>query len=309
MFGPTAAHIPMWVKYDPSDPYIANRFGSENGPELVEQFFQHRLGRANIAENYVTGLENSLGQINEFIQAIGSGRKSSHPCIVLNDLVYTVMYGCNDELYPDYRQPFILFDDILVRPCGEKLGLFRIFLWQIIQSCLEWGCDLRIEKMSSKVKTILEKMHLLKAENSPFRRIKSRSYDRKDYWLLHQRDMRQISMEQVGIGPLLLHTISTYYRIHLDREILPESRELNSEYGLNSRPTRSIHNIRRQSATPIYYMPKDENYDKDARELSSLFHNKLLVSKRPAPSTFDLYDYYGDNDEDSQFKTYKKRPI
>jgi len=291
----TGAPVPLWLRYYDGDIRTLSRFGVlGTDPAAVEQFFQHRLGRTTIREDYIQEIEVSLRQLDDFIQMIGRHDRPSQPTAILTDLVYGVVYGCNDERLPQVGgggcRPHILFDGILIRPCGEKLGLFSLYLWFIVQSCMRNKCDLHIENMTFENKNLLSHMGLLNVRNPPIRRMKSRVHG-GDQWVLLYEDMSRISIDQIGIRRMLNANGGDGININA----LPQARELNSQYGVDSRPSRAIqHQYCSNGEGWNYCDDKTTMRDYIDEDLSTLLETQAFISKRKV-----------DDDDDDASKRYK----
>jgi len=289
----TGAPVPLWLRYYDGDIRTLSRFGVlGNDPAAVEQFFQHRLGgRTTIREDYIQEIEVSLRQLDDFIQMIGRNHRPSHPTAILTDLVYGVVYGCNDERLPQVGggRPYILFDGILIRPCGEKLGLFSLYLWYILQSCMRYNCDLHIENMTFENKKLLSDMGLLNVRNPPIRRMKSRVHG-GDQWVLLNENMARISIDQIGIRRMLNANGDG-----INIMALPEASELNSQYGVDSRPNRAIQHQYCSNGEGWNYYCDDKQMFNDEEDLSSLLEKQAYISKRKVDD---------DDDASKRYKTF-----
>jgi hypothetical protein len=274
----TGAPVPLWLRYYDGDIRTLSRFGVlGTDPAAVEQFFQHRLGRTTIREDYIQEIGVSLRKLDDFIQMIGRNHRPSHPIAILTDLVYGVVYGCNDKhltLAGGGGRSYILFDGILIRPCGEKLGLFSLYLWYILQSCMRNKCDLHIENMTFEIKDLLSHMGLLNVRNPPIRRMKSRVHG-EDQWVLLYEDMRRISIDQIGIRRMLNANGDG-----INTNALPEARELNSQSGVDSRPNRAIQHQYCSNGEGWYCNDETIMRDYIDEDLSTLLETQAFISKR-----------------------------
>jgi hypothetical protein len=283
----TGAPVPLWLRYYDGDIRTLSRFGVlGTDPAAVEQFFQHRLRRTTIREDYIQEIEVSLRQLDDFIQMIGRYDRPSHPTTILTDLAYGVVYGCNDKHLTQYGgdRPYILFDGILIRPCGEKLGLFSLYLWYILQSCMRNKCDLHIENMTFEIKDLLSHMGLLNVRNPPIRRMKSRVHG-EDQWVLLYEDMRRISIDQIGIRRMLNANGDG-----INTNALPEARELNSQSGVDSRPNRAIQHQYCSNGEGWYCNDETIMRDYIDEDLSTLLETQAFISKRKVDDDDDYDD-------------------
>jgi len=142
----TNAPIPSWLTYDES------QIQKYRSPEQVELMFQSFKG-IDITDDYIHEINQSLGQINEFIQSVVIRDQVDMTFKHVDQIVAISLTG--PRTGDRYTIPFIILDDIVVRPCANKLGFSRIFLWQIIKSCSVFGCDLQIRRVTDTVKTII----------------------------------------------------------------------------------------------------------------------------------------------------------
>ncbi len=166
--GRTDALIPKWVIYDDMQKMTFV------DPQTMEAYFVEHTGVKDIPSDYVHSLNMLLDKMHQTIKRLkGSKTKKSAASIVDNgDDGYVYFYHeqshnfinevvnvqldfkiyHNDNIKKRKKRSSVYLSLIEVRPCAEGLGIFRIILWQLLQSCkhVEWDFGVRMPYPKTK---------------------------------------------------------------------------------------------------------------------------------------------------------------
>ena len=166
--GRTDALIPKWVIYDDMQKMTFV------DPKSMEAYFVEHTGIKDIPTDYVHSLNMLLDRMHQTIERLkGCKTKKSAASIVDNDddgdvyfyhqpshnfinevvnvqLDFKIYH--NDNIKKRKKRSSVYLSLIEVRPCAEGLGIFRIILWQLLQSCkhVEWDFGVRMPYPKTK---------------------------------------------------------------------------------------------------------------------------------------------------------------
>ena len=219
----TDAPLPQWLVMD--DEQETEIY---HGVQELEKLFREEVG-AGIGKNYVDGLQFLFEQIHRKIGPGGTALRSnicSH-LIIINGIAKKA-------------GRVVIVDDIVVRPCAQKMGFFRLVLWQMVQSCKRFNLRLVLRSNSSKIKRILGQISnkfVAGGEVYPCISISS-------------EDIAKMNIEQFGIqhmlklgGGLMLGgggEVEPDWHLVLNANMLPSAAQFNSQAWVDSRDARMI---------------------------------------------------------------------
>jgi len=207
------APIPDWVKYSETQIF---HFGS---PDMVEEDFVQAHGK-NIPDDYLEEYESMLDDINSYIQA---GKKVHRPGIPKD-------FNCSI-----FRSTIYKTDDAVVvslintRPCAERLGVLRIFFWQVMKSTAQAELDFIVENPLRPTRLILRRI------SPKFHKTKNNSvfHTLSNHWL------KQLLPKDLGLEAyIMLHDPATPYHVFLNHRKFPEYDDLNSQKAVNERESK-----------------------------------------------------------------------
>jgi hypothetical protein len=191
----------------------------------VEIMFQSVHG-IDITDNYMHDINQSLVQINEFIQSVVVSNQLDMTFKHADQIMWISLMG--PRTGDGQAAPFIILDDIVARPCANKLGFFRIFLWQIIKSCSVFGCDLQIRRVTDTVKTIIDAIQSLGFGGAKvFREIRSRKSP--IYITVLHSDMMNVHAHNLSVEGMIKE--NNYYPniMTVNEKAIPNAQQLNSQ--------------------------------------------------------------------------------
>ena len=209
--------VPSWVKYDKDQMRI------HCSPEAVECEFEKRIGPL-IQQDYLDEIHNMLDDILTSINynLFHSSEQDSFLCGVIN-VAYTVQM---DKVY---------LQNVMVRPCAEGLGLFKMILYFFIHVCAMRGVSLAVNAESERVKAVLRGI-------SPSFQIRDiQVEDTKVHaWVLRPVFSRSIKPSQCGVtGKFYYNDRELCYTIN--KEFFPSNSDLNDAEMMEARrPFRAV---------------------------------------------------------------------
>lgn len=145
MLGP---RVPEWVRYSEEQ---ADMFLS---PEKVEKDFAEMFGE-NLSESYLDEFSNMLQRIDsDYVNDQSAGLHIQQCSVVI------VKYKVGVER--------VALSSVLVRPCAEGLGIFRIVLLRFVQSCSAHKKEFAIELVADKTFDILKDVLKIERDSHAF---------------------------------------------------------------------------------------------------------------------------------------------
>lgn len=145
MLGP---RVPGWVRYSEEQ---AEMFAS---PEIVEQDFAKQFGE-NLSERYLDEFSEMLQRIDsDYVNELSAGLHIAKCSVVI--VKYRV--GVKD----------VAMSSVLVRPCAENLGIFKIVLLRFVQSCSARNKEFVIEGLADKTFSMLKGVLQIEGDNDEF---------------------------------------------------------------------------------------------------------------------------------------------
>ena len=144
----TDALIPKWCVYDEKQSLT---FVS---PQSMEAYFVEHTGIVDIPYNYVNRLNTLLDRMHHTIMATMTEREYitsvAHGHNFMNEIV-------NVQLDLNIGRSSVYLSLIEVRPCAEGLGIFRLALWQLLQTCKCGGWKLGVGNPFPKTRQLLQR--------------------------------------------------------------------------------------------------------------------------------------------------------
>ena len=208
----------------------------------LETYFTEKFGPI-IHPNYVNTLQQFLKDIYNY--TLDAKLSCS---IVSCSLRHTVTY--------------VEINNISVRPCAQKLGFFRLFMWNLIQICRDTGRHLKIKNPSDDLVRIL---FLISPKFEVFPHHKN--------ILLRNEDLNGITSRQLGVENMFIQNENS---LILKVTAFPTERYLNNEIALDERITY------RQWVYPV--IPYINYWDLPRRNDILLSYNKWRPDKVKAES-------------------------
>ena len=143
----TDALIPKWCVYDEKQSLT---FVS---PQSMEAYFVENTGIVDIPYNYVNRLNTLLDRMHDTIMATMTEREYitsvAHGHNFMNEIVNVQLdLNIGSSVYLSL---------IEVRPCAEGLGIFRLVLWQLLQTCKCGGWKLGVGNPFPKTQKLLQR--------------------------------------------------------------------------------------------------------------------------------------------------------
>lgn len=203
--------VPTWVDYDEDQ----RRF--HISPEVVEAQFCMRSGNL-IQPNYLHELHEMLDDIITTINynLFHSSEEEALLCDVVN-VSYQVQVDS------------VCLQSVIVRPCAEGLGLFKIILYFFMHACGRRGVRLMVNPESAKVRSLLLSItHCFQIRQV---KIDSRL---QTLWVLQPIFLRAISARQCRILGKFDYN-EREFAYYINRDFFPSHTALNDTASLEAR--------------------------------------------------------------------------
>ena len=196
-----------------SDPFSIHR----DAPEKIESFFRTYTG-LEITENYVSNIESSLENLDRKIESYMPPNYT-----VFSSLIsFSVMCVGNPDGGARYS---VQVSRIAERPCGEGMGIFYLYLWQLILSCKACSRHLIIHDPTIE---LLESLEQTKSIMSFFYTINQRVVNGQQKFdiLLRTADMAKLAFDDFRLDGM---TFTRETHLVLKSEGFPEASKINAK--------------------------------------------------------------------------------
>jgi hypothetical protein len=218
------APVPSWVEYDDAQ---KQHFDSA---EAVERRFKKISGK-KIRRHYLQNFGNMLDELNLFITTGESLRPLDGDFYLASSSVFiaTLWLHCHEDT------TYIKLNTIETRPCAESLAFARIFLWQLMQGCIQMEYDLLVLDPVEKTRGILRRI------SPAFRQLNKKfGQDYIDCMEISVHDMRELKLANFGIQHLLEDfDPEEPWIIELDPSRFPTAAQLNDQEAVDARKTKN----------------------------------------------------------------------
>lgn len=138
----TKAYVEDGARYEDSD--VKWWLGTPKQVELNR--FEYHHG-SMIPDDYLTVFKNDLRRLTEMMMNEDNTNKIIHIKSMLFQIKFCV----------DTQRDLVILKEIVIRPCAEKRGFFRIILYQFIRVCLRLACDFYVESPYAATKSVLSR--------------------------------------------------------------------------------------------------------------------------------------------------------
>jgi len=191
----TAAHVPDHrIDIDPESEKHEGHFSRIFGPR--------------IKPDYVHNLNDCLSSMDNFFSEAKCGEIKDIACSVI---YLKLRFNSVDKAG---NAPFMEILDVIVRPCVQGMGIFRVFMWRMMDICAGRLLDMRVNIPTAHLKEILYKI------SRDFSKIR---YGEERLILLNHY-MSKISVDSMGIRHMLLQKPGM---LELNPDIFPRADLLN----------------------------------------------------------------------------------
>jgi hypothetical protein len=191
----TAAHVPDHrIDIDPESEKHEGHFSRIFGPR--------------IKPDYVQKLNDCLSSMDNFFREAECGEIKD----IASSVIYLKLRFNNIDAATGF--PFMEILDVIVRPCVQGMGIFRVFMWRMMNICARRSLDMRVNIPTRHLREILYKI------SAEFKEI-----DHGDGKLvLYRHNMSKITVDSIGIRHMLLQKPGM---LELNPDIFPRADLLN----------------------------------------------------------------------------------
>lgn len=270
----TDALIPKWCVYDEKQSLT---FVS---PRNMEAYFVENTGIVDIPYNYVNRLNTLLDRMHDTIMATMTEREYmirvySHNFI--NEIVNVQL-----DLHIGSSVYLSLIE---VRPCAEGLGIFRIVLWQLLQTCKCGGWKLGVGNPFPKTRQLLQRV----AKEDLFQS------DGEGGMIIQAQDILKCDIRNFDILDKLLICGLEAHKLTLNRKSFPYADVMNIHQDQLDR--RLEHKLANNKMKPISEKKRRQALaeDRRVRAAQSVDSSLLLPAlEKPCRERQNLRNYFGD---------------
>jgi len=171
----TAAHVPDHrIDIDPESEKHEGHFSRIFGP--------------HIKPDYVQKLNDCLSSMDNFFSEAECGEIKD----IASSVIYLKLRFNNIDAATGF--PFMEILDVIVRPCVQGMGIFRVFMWRMMNICARRSLDMRINIPTRHLREILYKI------SADFKEIDHG----EGKLVLYRHHMSKISVDSIGIRHVLL---------------------------------------------------------------------------------------------------------
>jgi hypothetical protein len=196
----SVGHTAAWL--DPLLVYDQDQIDLFGTPRDVENWFVKATKRTYVGHDYIQQLESLMKQIHQIVlqapntKPFSDYETSTAKAIRRYESETEFEFFCDVvRIKIDVVIPLktMRLAGILVRPCAAKLGIFRLFLWQLVNSCKLINWNLMILEPVQVTQNIVDGIDKLFVYN-----------DFKHRIILSNQDMDLLSIDSFRLGNRLL---------------------------------------------------------------------------------------------------------